>query len=86
MGRTVSADLPDGLSEIFLREGLDTPVDKPPDGANHLTAMRADSAGVPNAVLRAQRLAHMHRRAACDFLLAIHAVSQPEVELQVFGE
>jgi hypothetical protein len=32
MARICRDDLPDGHSEIFLQEGLDTPVNKPPDG------------------------------------------------------
>ncbi len=32
MARACRDDLPDGLSEIFLERGIDTPVNKPPDG------------------------------------------------------
>jgi hypothetical protein len=32
MARICRDDLPDEQSEIFLQEGLDTPVNKPPDG------------------------------------------------------
>jgi hypothetical protein len=46
---------PDGRSEIFLQRGLDTPVRKPPDRANHRTAARANSTRVPDAVQRPSR-------------------------------
>ena len=32
MARACRDDLPDGLSEIFLQRGIDTPFNKPPDG------------------------------------------------------